>query len=435
MTEYLQVSILTFIEALCCTIFFDTFFEKRFVKCFHKVYVWLDKVLFCVLCLIFIGISIICGENYIVKAMAAMLAIFFIMLGMYRGKVLQVLFLAVVYYGFVLLLDRVLFIFVLYAMNESEEMFWSNSIRATIISLLAKNVLFLCILCLKRKCKMMRDFSAITDTEWICFLFFPLISIICMTAFATERKEMGKEVLIVSFGLMFLNFLVFFIIQDIMRHAAEKQEIQLMHERTKNQLAMFEYMGGLYDEQRKQLHDFKNHMACIQGLLKDKAYKEADEYLRTVNDSWVDEVDYMNTNHIIANSVLNQKYKQACKKGIAMILSVNDLQGIPLKDEDIVTLLSNLLDNAIEACEQVSRFPRNIHVRFWYENNRIFISTKNPVEKPLKFQNGRIQTTKEDERIHGIGLVNIKNVVEKYGGEDICSYQNGYFTHSIVIEK
>lgn len=435
MTEYMQAFILTFIEAVCCTMFFGTFFEKRFMEEHRRASTWVNKGLLGVLSLLFMGISILCEENYIIKTIMVMITICVIMLCMYRGKVLQVLFLSVVYYGFVLLLDRVIFIFVLYAMNVREETFWSNPIRATMISLLAKNVLFLCILCFKRKLKVIGDFSAISDKEWICFLFFPLISIICMTAFAVERREMGKEVLVVSFGLMFLNFLVFFIIQDIIKHEREKQEIQLLHERTKNQVVMYEYMEGVYDEQRKQLHDFKNHMSCIQGLLKNHAYEEANDYLRNMNENWIDEIDYINTNHVIANSVLNQKYKQARKKGIAMILSVNDLQGIPLKDEDMVTLLANLLDNAIEACEKATKQAKMIHVRFWYENHNIYISTKNPVEQPLSIHNGKIQTTKADKKKHGIGLTNIRSVVEKYGGEDICSYQDGYFTHSIVIEK
>ena len=107
----------------------------------------------------------------------------------------------------------------------------------------------------------------------------------------------------------------------------------------------------------------QKHMSCVQGLLKNHAYEEANDYLRNMNENWIDEVDYINTNHVIANSVLNQKYKQARKKGIAMILSVNDLQGIPLKDEDMVTLLANLLDNAIEACEKISRQAKMIRAR------------------------------------------------------------------------
>lgn len=431
MTEYLQALILTFIEALCCTIFFNTFFERRFAKTQHT----LDKLLFCILCMLFMGIAVISDDNYIIKAIAAIMIICGVMMGMYKGKWLQILFMSVIYYGFVLLIDRVVFIFVLYAMNIGEKEFWHNPIRATIISILAKNVLFLCILFLKRKFKEVGGFALITDREWIRFLFFPLVSIVCMITFAVKREAMGSDVLVVSFGLIFLNFLLFFMIQDIVKHESEKQEMRLSQERTKNQIAMYEYMEEIYDEQRKQLHDFKNHMACLQGLIKDKAYTQANEYLRTLNDDWVDEIDCINTNHAIVNSVLNQKYKLARKKGIAMILSVNDLQGITLKDEDIVTLLSNLLDNAIEACEKVTKQPKNIHVRIWREDNYIYISTKNPVDEPVRFQNGKIRTTKKNERFHGIGLSNIKNVVERYNGEDICSCQNGYFTHSIVIEK
>lgn len=435
MTDYIQALILTFIEALCCTLFFDTFFEKRFLDKKRRLQRWIHKTLLSVLCLLFVGISLICGERYIIKAILAVAAIYFIMQCMYNGKGLQILFLSVVYYGVVLLVDRVLFIFVLYVLNVSEEEFWNNPVRATIIALLAKNVLFLCILFLKRRYKSRGDFALVSNKEWILFLCFPMITIVCMIAFAVERETMGKDVLIVSFSLIFLNFLVFFMIQNIVKYEREKQETQLFHERTKNQIAMYRYMEEVYAEQRKKMHDFKNHMTCVQGLLVNNANREAIEYLRTVNDNWMDELDYINTNHVIVNSILNQKYKLARAKGIAMILSVNDLQGIQINDEDIVTVLSNLLDNAIEACEKVTEKPKNIRVRVWHEENRTIISTKNPIDKPIKIQEGRIYSTKRNERMQGIGLLNIKNVVEKYDGEDIYSCSDGYFTHSVIIEK
>lgn len=428
MIMYLQAVMLTFIEVLCCIIFFDTFFEKRFtgVK---------DKIIFLAFYFGAIIISVVLGEQYIQKAVAAVLSICCAMKILFIGTWLQIAFLSVVYYSFVLLLDRIIFIFVLCVLQINEVEFWKLPLRATIIALLAKNVLFLVILLLKRLLKTTGNLSFITNKEWIQLLMFPVISVVCMTAFAVEQNGIGTAVLIVAFALIFLNFLVFYMIKGIIEQERKKQKIQLQQERTQNRITMYEYMEGVYAEQRKQLHDFKNYMTCVQGLLAEKAYVEAEKYLHTVNDNWVDEADYINTNHAIINSILNQKYKLARKKGIVMILSINDLEGNFLKDEDIVTLLSNLLDNAIEACEKLTRKPKNVWVRFWYENHQIIISTQNPIEEPVNIRNGRIYTTKNNQLIHGIGMQNIKNVVDKYGGEDIYSSENGLFTHSILLEE
>ena len=62
--------------------------------------------------------------------------------------------------------------------------------------------------------------------------------------------------------------------------------------------------------------------------------------------------DYVDANHMVVNVVLNQKYREAMEKGITMLITIGDLSKLALKEEDTVTLLVNLLDNAIEACEK-----------------------------------------------------------------------------------
>ena len=57
---------------------------------------------------------------------------------------------------------------------------------------------------------------------------------------------------------------------------------------------------------------------------------------------------------MIIDAILNSKYKETLDKGIVFIFQINDLSGIKMCDEDIVVILSNLLNNAIEACERCS---------------------------------------------------------------------------------
>ena len=98
-----------------------------------------------------------------------------------------------------------------------------------------------------------------------------------------------------------------------------------------------------------------------------------------------------------------------------------------------ILIVSNLPDNAIEACEKTDMEQRLIKVKLHTEFNRITISVRNPAaEAPIK--NGeKFETTKSDKKEHGIGLMNVEQTVMKYGGECISSHSKGFFTYSIFI--
>ena len=96
-------------------------------------------------------------------------------------------------------------------------------------------------------------------------------------------------------------------------------------------------------------------------------------------------------------------------------------------------LLANLLDNAIEACQKVAKRDKIIKFRFLMEGNKITISIRNPVQEAVKVTEGRLETTKKNAKEHGIGMLNIQKVVEQYGGENVWSCRDGYFTQSIIF--
>lgn len=122
----------------------------------------------------------------------------------------------------------------------------------------------------------------------------------------------------------------------------------------------------------------------------------------------------VNTNHAVVNVVLNQKYQSALEKNITMILSVNDLSGLTMGEEDLVTLLVNLLDNAVEACEKLEE-RRIIRFKMVLEDGELILSVSNPVAEPVIIDGKKIATTKKDGRNHGIGLLNVNGVIERLG--------------------
>ena len=97
-----------------------------------------------------------------------------------------------------------------------------------------------------------------------------------------------------------------------------------------------------------------------------------------------------------------------------MILSVNDLSGLTMGEEDLVTLLVNLLDNAVEACEKLEE-RRIIRFKMVLEDGELILSVSNPVAEPVIIDGKKIATTKKDGRNHGIGLLNVNGVIERLG--------------------
>ena len=119
-------------------------------------------------------------------------------------------------------------------------------------------------------------------------------------------------------------------------------------------------------------------------------------------------------------------------KNIVFIFKINDLSGINICDEDVVVMLSNLLNNAIEACEKCSD-RKVIKLKFINEKDKTVISVKNTYNGEIVIRDGEIQTSKEKIDEHGIGIKNIIDVITKYHGSYVIQNDDNEFYFSIII--
>ena len=132
-----------------------------------------------------------------------------------------------------------------------------------------------------------------------------------------------------------------------------------------------------------------------------------------------------------SNSGITQKEAEA--KGIVFVFRVNDLSEIKIKDEDVVTILANLLNNAIEACETCED-KKVIRFKFVKEDDMIIIAVKNTYNYDIIYENGEIKSTKTssvDE--HGVGIKNVLKIIEKYGGSYAIEDKNKDYGEKIIV--
>lgn len=210
------------------------------------------------------------------------------------------------------------------------------------------------------------------------------------------------------------------------------REDQVFMERVKSETERYREQSRNYERQRKREHEFKNQLLVIGELAKHKQTDQLIQYLKECHVEIQENTDVIDTNNVIVNSILNAKYHEARQKKIIFEMKINDLSGLCIEDEDIVLILVNLLNNAIEACEQCER--RIIRLKFVREEHQIIISVVNTLQVQPIVMMGRYITSKTDDvQMHGIGIENIRETVEKYDGSCVIKHDETSFRFAIVI--
>lgn len=268
------------------------------------------------------------------------------------------------------------------------------------------------------------------------FVWLPMLSILvstllCITVWYTESLNKAG-VVVAAAGYSTINILIFYFIGNILGKEAEIRRAQITQIRLQNQIELVENIQENDRRYRRYLHDYKNQLGCIQGMLKAGYTEEAIGYIEELGGSIRKGEDSVNTNHPVVNTVLNQKYLRAQEKGITLVMAVNDLSGLTMGREEIVTLLVNLLDNAIEACEKLDG-NKIIQFKMMLEEGDLTLSVRNPVKEPAAVKGKRIRTSKENKECHGFGMLNINAVIEKNHGTSIVECRDGWFYFSAVI--
>ena len=115
-----------------------------------------------------------------------------------------------------------------------------------------------------------------------------------------------------------------------------------------------------------------------------------------------------------------------------MTMVSGDLSEITIGEEEIVTLLGNLLDNAIEACERLAQ-GKVIQFKMVVEADSLVLSVRNPVKEAVRIRDNRIVTGKRDKERHGIGLLNVDSVIRRNHGTSVLKCEDGWFTFAAMI--
>ena len=434
MLKYIADITIVAVEIICYLIFFGIFARGKKIKVKQKI---------SAICLL-ISIVYVCVhflKNYtIVKLLMIMLTMLIVIRFLYKISAVKTIILTLLIQGIIGVIDYIVIMIVTARYNNIDILEDSTDLIGVLVIIASRIILFLFLIIIKRisviKKKNVIDMS---NKEWLQFLIFPiftLITVIVMTnsMVTSYHEDIVNVYYVIAIVLIVLNMVVFHLINEILENSQRIREADVLKQQSIGQLELYNSLRKNYDIQRKRTHEYKNQIMCIDSLLKKKNYNKLEEYINSIFDKLDGQLDMVDTNNEVVNAVINAKYYEALQNDVLFILKINDLSHIKVSDEDIVTILSNLLDNAIEAAGQCDIDKRTVGIKLLYEDDVLSIAVSNSYKtEPEIMEDGYMRTIKDDKEQHGLGIRNVVATLEKYNAEYIIDYKNGEFVFSIIM--
>ena len=186
-----------------------------------------------------------------------------------------------------------------------------------------------------------------------------------------------------------------------------------------------------YTAQRRLTHEFTNHIAALDALLRQGDLTGAQEYLSSVSKVVAAGTTILDTHNPLLDSLLSRKYEEAAQQGVELYFDLCDLKDLPFCGTDLVIVISNLLDNAIRAAAQAK--PPEVYLRARKNEEEYLISVRNRVQKDLELVDGELPRSTKAEPGHGMGLVNVREVLDRCRCEYTLSCRDRGFRFTCAV--
>jgi len=265
---------------------------------------------------------------------------------------------------------------------------------------------------------------------WLISGLLPIFSFCLYILFYKQIHWTQVELVAFVILLFLINIFVFFLYDRLIEHyrvEQEKENLALQNENQMNQLQIMQKTG---ETARQQRHDFIKHISMIAQLNREGRQKEVDEYLAEIKENVQLQQKYVQTGQFVLDSILNYKIQEAATEGINIETKIKVFPELKLSAYDMNSILTNLLDNSIEAVRELEE--KRVSVMIEYVKGKLYILVKNPYNKILS-QDGNYLTTKKDSVNHGYGLKIVEEIVNKYDGSFKIETEKEIFSVRICL--
>ncbi len=231
-----------------------------------------------------------------------------------------------------------------------------------------------------------------------------------MLKFSATIKETFPYLLVI------VNILLISIFLNSIKSEREKIKAEFVNEKLDMQHRYYLTVKESQEKMRQVYHDMNNHMENIKSLK--NSSEDVNKYINNIEDE-VGTKNIYNTGNVLLDIIFHEKSKACMVNNIDFNVGIDFSKCDFIEMIDISSIFSNLIDNAIEACNKIDddNIEKYITIKSTFIKGYYVVRCENSKINKVIIKSNKIFTSKKDKFLHGIGLESIKSSIKKYNGE------------------
>lgn len=221
-------------------------------------------------------------------------------------------------------------------------------------------------------------------------------------------KDLNTKSLIVSVILLLINFLNFYMYDKDLKNLHMEHTLQLIKASNRAYRNQIKIMNESQKKIRFLKHDMKNHMHKVSNFILNNEYEKAEKYIHDMMNAITIDCEYVSTGNYDVDCQLNYKLSLAKEMNTDFSCDVSLPKKLVVSSFDMTTILGNLLDNSLNALTHTENKQLKISIK--YLKGAILIDVENTYCREYEDNKPR------KEKDHGLGLLSVEHVLEKYHG-------------------
>ena len=276
-------------------------------------------------------------------------------------------------------------------------------------------------------CPLCSTASKNITTGWLPLIFVNvvfIITIILSSIFPVRLTSFGDPAFITFVFLSISIMAVYPVIFSSINHMSEAADKRAVETQNKLLMAQIEAETAQLVADSQSRHDRRHHNLIMLGLARNGEYESLEQYLANLVDDdnkvWGETRYCENTT---VNMILTMYKKRAKENGISVKISAKASNSLAIPPQDLVIVIANLFENAINATSKLKGKGRNIDIQIKDSPERLLIKIDNPCRQNLTF----------DETLYGIGIRSVIATTTKYEGMYDFTAEDGVFSAKIIL--
>ncbi len=314
----------------------------------------------------------------------------------------------------------------------------TESSKYRFITVIISNVVSVLILAIVAAVSKKQSFE-LGNSEWIFMGTVLFISVLTFNfiyniAFETTSRTSRMYIAFAMIGLVTLDVLSYI----LMMFLSKKHSLSLENDRLKQQYYFQEEstkeIKRQYEQLHKVRHDFNNILEVIRVLNNSGQNSQINEYIQKYQSSQNDIIHIINTDNDYLNAIINSKLSLANNAGIDVSINVTKDIGDKYAIE-LCSIISNMFDNAVEACGNCIT-QKKIIFEVFQQGNVLELIMKNSIDVSVLANNPRLLTIKKSKENHGYGTKIIsETAINCHGFADFYEDNNMFCCHVVVNKE